>query len=157
MRLLIKQRVFSWSDTYDVYDQNEESKYFVKAEFFSLGHKIHIYDRFSNEIGVIREKVMSLLPVFEIEIQGKIIGKIQKKFTLFNPKYEVDFNGWRVEGNFVGWNYDVLSGCSVIMHIAKEPLHWGDTYIIDFQNQENEIMGLLLVLAIDAANSAERR
>ncbi len=38
MRLLIKQRVFSWTDSYDVYDENENPKYFVKAEFFSLGH-----------------------------------------------------------------------------------------------------------------------
>ena len=39
MRLLIKQRVFSWTDSYDVYDENENAKYFVKAEFFSLGHQ----------------------------------------------------------------------------------------------------------------------
>ena len=45
MRLLIKQRVFSWTDSYDVYDENENAKYFVKAEFFSLGHQLHIYDR----------------------------------------------------------------------------------------------------------------
>ena len=36
MRLLIKQRVFSWTDSYDVYDENENAKYFVKAEFYSL-------------------------------------------------------------------------------------------------------------------------
>lgn len=37
MRLLIKQRVFSWTDSYDVYDENENPKYFVKAEFFLPG------------------------------------------------------------------------------------------------------------------------
>ena len=45
MRLLIKQRVFSWTDSYDVYDENENPKYFVKAEFFSLGHQLHVYGR----------------------------------------------------------------------------------------------------------------
>ena len=35
-RLLIKQRVFSWTDTYDVYGEDETPKYFVKAEFLSL-------------------------------------------------------------------------------------------------------------------------
>ena len=29
MKLLIKQRVFSWTDTYDVYDEYDEPKYFV--------------------------------------------------------------------------------------------------------------------------------
>ena len=45
MQLLIKQRVFSWTDTYDVYDEHESPKYFVKAEFFALGHQIHVYDK----------------------------------------------------------------------------------------------------------------
>ena len=39
MKLLIKQRVFSWTDTFDVYDQEGIPRYFVKGEFFSLGHK----------------------------------------------------------------------------------------------------------------------
>lgn len=39
MKLLIKQRVFSWSDTYDVYDENGNPKYFVKNEIFALLHK----------------------------------------------------------------------------------------------------------------------
>ena len=55
MRLLIKQRVFSWTDSYDVYDENENPKYFVKAEFFSLGHQLHVYDRNNHELGVIRQ------------------------------------------------------------------------------------------------------
>ena len=36
MQLLIKQRVFSWSDTYDIYDEQGNQKYFVKNEFISL-------------------------------------------------------------------------------------------------------------------------
>ena len=35
MRLLIKQRVFSWSDTYDVYDEEGNVRYFVRAEVFA--------------------------------------------------------------------------------------------------------------------------
>ena len=27
MKLLVKQRVFSWTDSYDVYDENEYLKY----------------------------------------------------------------------------------------------------------------------------------
>ncbi|MFR8331036.1 MAG: hypothetical protein ACLU9S_00605 [Oscillospiraceae bacterium] len=37
MKLLIRQRVFSWSDTYDVYDEAGTPKYYVKAEVFTLG------------------------------------------------------------------------------------------------------------------------
>lgn len=152
MKLYIKQRVFSWTDTYDVYDENQTAKYFVKAKLFSIGHQIHIYSQQDNELGMIKQELFSFLPAFSIEIGGRIVGNIQKKFTLFRPKYEIDYNGWRVEGDFLGWNYDVVDGCSSIMHISKEILHWGDTYTINIQNLEDELMGLLLVIAIDAAN-----
>lgn len=152
MKLLIKQRVFSWTDTYDVYDEQGEPKYFVKAEFFSLGHRIHVHNRNGQEIGMIQEKLLTMMPKFEVKVMGRYAGVIEKRFTFFKPKYEIDYNGWRVEGDFLGWEYDVMSGCSAVMHISKELLHWGDTYVIHFQNPEDEIMGLLLVIAIDAAN-----
>ena len=36
MRLLIKQRVFTWSDTYDVYDEYENPKYYVGISYMSM-------------------------------------------------------------------------------------------------------------------------
>lgn len=155
MKLLIKQRVFSWTDSYDVYDEFGNTKYFVKAEFFSLGHQLHIYNQSQNEVGMVKQRLFRLLPAFDIEVGGMARGGIEKKFSWFKPKYEVNYNGWRVEGDFLGWDYDVYEGCSAVMHISKEPLHWGDTYVIDFVREQDELMGLLLVLAIDAANCSE--
>ncbi len=157
MRLLIKQRVFSWSDTYDVFDEDEQPKYFVKAEMFSFGHQIHVYDcQSGSEVGTIHEKIFSLLPRFEVEMNGSVIGQIQKKFSLFRPHYEIDYNGWTVEGDFWGWNYEVMNGYQTVMHILKEPFHWGDTYVIEFANPADELIGLLLVIAIDAANCSNK-
>lgn len=156
MRLLIKQRVFSWSDTYDVYDEYGNTKYFVKGKVFSLGHQIYVYDaRTSEEIGVIHQKLFTLMPRFEVEIRGRVIGEIQKKFTLFRPRYEIEYNGWSVDGDFFGWNYEVLKGDYRVMQINKEILNWGDTYVIDFNNPQDEIQGLMLVIAIDAANCSQ--
>lgn len=152
MKLLIKQRVFSWADSYDVYDENGNVKYVVKAELLALGHQLHVYDCNQREVGKVSQRLFSFLPVFDIEINGVNKGSIQKKFSFLNPKYEVNYNGWHVEGDFLGWEYDVYQSCSVAMHITKEILHWGDTYVIDFMNADDELMGLLLVIAIDAAN-----
>lgn len=155
MELLIKQRVFSWTDTYDVYDENGEAKYFVKAEFFSIGHKIHVYDRQGQEVGMIQEKLFTFMPKFEVVIAGRVIGQIVKQIAFFKPKYEINYNNWQVEGNFFGWNYSVVSGGRTIVYITKELFRWGDTYVLHIQNPEDEISALLLVLAIDAANCNE--
>lgn len=91
MQLLIKQRVFSWSDTYDIYDEQGNQKYFVKNEFISLGHRLHVYDAAHNEIGFIKQKLFCFLPTFEIEWNGQLMGHIEKRFALFRPQYDVDF------------------------------------------------------------------
>ena len=76
MQLLIKQKVFSFTDTYDVYDSAGNPRYYVKAESFTIGHRIHVYDMNGNELGVIKQKVLTFMPSFEIEISGKYYGRV---------------------------------------------------------------------------------
>lgn len=156
MELLIKQRVFSWTDTYDVYDETGEAKYFVKVEFFSLGHQIHVYDkRTGTELGSIHQRLLTLMPTFDIVIDGQVRGTVRKRFTLFRENYEVDYRGWEVEGDFLGWDYRVMQGTQEVMSISKELFRWGDTYALHYNNPANEFPGLLLVIAIDAANCSD--
>lgn len=153
MRLLIKQRVFSWTDSYDVYDENGNPRYFVKAEFFTFGHQIHVYDKATGaELGSIHQRLLTLMPKFDIVIGGTTVGTVSRQFALFRPTYTVDFRGWQVEGNMFGWDYDVKDGSRTVMSISKEVFSWSDTYTLDYNNPADEMPGLLLVIAIDAAN-----
>ena len=91
MRLLIKQRIFSWGDTYDIYDESGEAKYFVKGKVFSLGHQIHVFNKQTDEeVGAIKQKLLTLLPKFEITIGGRLVGSISREFTFLKPKYRVE-------------------------------------------------------------------
>ena len=65
MKLLFKQRFFSWFDSYDIYDETGRVVYQVEGRL-SWGHKLVIYDRNGNEVGTVLEKVLTLLPKFEI-------------------------------------------------------------------------------------------
>lgn len=156
MQLLIKQRVFSWTDTYDIYDASGNPRYFVKADFFAFGHQIHVYDKATGqEVGAVHQRLLTLLPKFEIVIGGRTMGFVQRQFSLFRPHYTVDFRGWTVIGNLMGWDYDVIEGNRTVMSISKELFHWGDTYSLNFADPADELAGLLLVIAIDAANCEE--
>lgn len=153
MQLCIKQRVFSWGDTYDIYDETGEARYYVKAEVFTLGHQIHVYDkRNDRQIGAIHQKLFTFLPQFEIVIDGRVVGTIRREFSWFRPRYQVDFQGWQVEGDLMQWDYTVYQGDRTVMTISKELFRWGDTYVMNYQSLADEIPGLLLVIAIDAAN-----
>ena len=50
MKLLFKQRIFSWLDSYDIYDEKGETVYTVKGQL-SFGHKLFIYNKYGEHIG----------------------------------------------------------------------------------------------------------
>lgn len=153
MRLYIRQRIFSWTDSYDVYDHTGEARYEVRTEIFTLGHQIHVYEKSSGrEVGSIHQKLFTLMPQFDIVIAGKQQGTVRKSFSLFKPYYQLDYRGWEVEGNFLGWDYRVTQNGREIMSISKEVFRLSDCYELSFANEADEMPGLLLVLAIDAAN-----
>ena len=156
MKLLIKQRIFTLTDNFYVYDESGEIRYEVEAEFLALGHHFHVYDkRTGQEVGAIHQKLLTFLPKFVIEINGRPVGTITKEFTFFVPKYHVDFQNWEVDGDFMGWDYAARRGDYVILSVSKELLNWSDTYVMDYQNPADEIPGLMLVLAIDAVNCSK--
>lgn len=55
MKLLFKQRVFSWLDSYDVYDENGNKVYEVKGQI-AWGHCQKIFDNNGKELGKIQEQ-----------------------------------------------------------------------------------------------------
>jgi len=150
MKLLFKQRFFSWFDSYDIFNEAEETVDTVKGQL-SWGHCLKIFDALGNEIGMVKEKVFTWLPKFEIYIGGQLIGSITKEFSFFKPKFNIDYNGWHVEGDWFEWDYSIIDTFGhQIATVTKELWNWTDTYIIDVTNPQDALCILMLVLAIDA-------
>ena len=150
MRLLFKQRLFSWFDSYDIYDEVGNTVYVVKGQL-SWGHKLAIYDASGNKVGMVVQKVLTFLPEFEIYKNGSYIGCLSKEFSFLTPHYNIDYNGWHIDGTIMEWDYSILnqSGYS-IARVSKELFHMTDTYVIDVQDPGNALDALMFVLAIDA-------
>ena len=156
MKLLIRQRIFSWTDNYDVYDAGGRPRYAVESDLFTIGYRIRVYDKKTGrEMGLIRERLLHLMPTFEIEIGGRVCGTVRKAFSLFSPRYSIDCLDWEVSGNLFGWDYEVSQGGRTVMTISREPLSLSDTYTLNYEDPAAEMPGLLLVLAIDAANCSD--
>ena len=69
MQLLFKQRLFSWFDSYDIYDETGNAVYTVKGQL-AWGHCLKIFDVYGNELGMVQQKLFTLLPKFEIYMNG---------------------------------------------------------------------------------------
>ena len=150
MKLIFKQRMFSWFDSYDIYYENGCIAFTVKGQL-AWGHCLKIYDNQGRELGTVKERVLSFLPQFELYLGNQYMGKVIKEFTFLRPKFRIDCNGWTMEGNWLEWDYQILDGSRrPVAAISKQVLNWTDTYVLDIGDAHNALAVLMLVLAIDA-------
>ena len=150
MKLLFKQRFFSWFDSYDIFDEDGNTVFAVKGQL-SWGHRLVIFDAWDNELATVQQRVLTFLPKFELYQDGQCVGCISKELSFFRPRYNIDFNGWHVEGNFMEWDYTIYAPSGqVVATVSKELWNWTDTYVIDVRDPDDSLCALMLVLAIDA-------
>lgn len=150
MKLIFKQRLFSWFDSYDIYDEAGKVYFTVKGEF-SIGHLLRIYDASGAPIGYIRQKILSFLPRFEMYKGEDYVGCICKEFSLLKPRFNIDFCGWSIHGDWFEWDYSITDALGDnVATVSKQLWNWTDTYIIDVNDPKDALYALMLVLAIDA-------
>lgn len=71
------------------------------------GHCLEIHDGAGGHIGTVKEEVLTFLPRFRLYLGGSYAGEIRKELTLFRPSFRLDLNGWRIQGNFLEWDYEI--------------------------------------------------
>ena len=156
MKMLFKQRFFSWFDSYDIYDEAGQTLYTVKGQL-SWGHCLKIFDAAGAELGTVRERIFTFLPKFELYLGNGDWGCIAKELSLFKPRYSIDCNGWRIQGDFWEWDYTILraDGAPVAV-VSKQLFNWTDTYVIDVRDPCDALCALMFVLAIDAEKCSRK-
>lgn len=150
MQFYMKQKVFSWSDQFSIYDAAGAPVFTVQGEIFTFGKRLHLYDAAGRELFLIRQKVFSFLPRYFIEQGEQTVASVVKEFTFFRQEYTVEGLGWSVEGDFTAHNYVITAGG---MHIASVDKRWftfGDAYEITVAPDINPALVLAVVLVIDA-------
>ncbi|MBQ9531422.1 MAG: LURP-one-related family protein [Eubacterium sp.] len=157
MQLYMKQKVFSWKDKFSILNSYGEDKYYVEGKVISVGKKLRIYDTAGNELAFVSQKVVSLMPKFVVEMNGQEVATIKKKFTLLKPKYLIEGPGWEVQGNFTSHDYEIVDKGTVVVSIHKKWMSFGDAFELDIPDENNEILAVAVVLAIDAVMDSQER
>ncbi|MGM9653696.1 MAG: LURP-one-related/scramblase family protein [Eubacteriales bacterium] len=149
MKLQFRQCFFSWFDSYDICDENGNTVYCVEGQL-AWGHCLHILDASGVHVATLREKVPAFFSTFFLYIGDTPAGTVQREFSLFCPRYRVDCRGWSVEGDFFGWDYEILEGERRVASVSKELFRLTDTYTIDVCEPADVLYALMVVLSIDA-------
>ncbi len=156
MKLLFKQKIFSWFDSYNIYDESGNIVYTVEGKL-SWGHKLHVLDSHGVHIGTVKETVLTFLPRFDLYVGNNFVGSLKKQLTFFKPAYVLDFKGWSIKGDFWEWDYSIYdSSGRAVAKVSKELFHLTDTYVINVASPADALYALMFTLAIDAEKCSRR-
>lgn len=147
MKLYIKQRIFSWTATFDVCDENGQELYKIKGKLFSIPKKLIVYDSHDEEVAYIKQKMITFLkPTYYVSVLGKEEMALVRQLTLFKPKYILG-NKWEFKGDIWAHEYEFEMGS-----VTKKWFSWGDTYCLDMQteNKNEVLLALCCLIGIDA-------
>ena len=95
MKMLFRQRFFSWLDSYDIYNEAGDTLYTVEGKL-SFGHCLHVNDASGRHVATLKQVILSFLPCFEIYIGEECVGAVRKEFSFFRPSFSLDCRDWQV-------------------------------------------------------------
>ena len=81
-------------------------------------------------------------------------AEIVKEFTLLRQAYTVEGPGWTAEGDLLAHDYALTARDRPVAEIHKQWMTWGDCYELDVARDQDALLALMVVLAIDCAMAA---
>jgi uncharacterized protein YxjI len=153
MRYVLKQKFWSWGDDFSIKNADGEDVYFVDGRAFSWGDKLSFQDKNGSELAFIRQKLLSWGPTYEIEVHGKLAAVVKKKlFTFLRCKFTVDVPGpddLEAQGDFLDHEYTFERQSREVAAVSKRWFSWTDTYGVDVESGEDDVLILATAVVID--------
>ena len=159
MRYIMKQKLFCWGDDFTIQNEAGHPVFFVDGKAFSFGDKLSFQDMQKNELAFIRQKLLSWGPTYEITRGGVVAATVKKHlFTLFRCRFTVDVPGpddMQAEGSFLDMEYKFRRADRVVAEVSKRWFAWKDTYGVDINAGEDDVLILASTVVIDMVCHAE--
>ena len=161
MRYVMKQKLFSFTDDYNIADEAGNDVYFVKGKLLSLGKNLSFRDMAENELTHIQQKILNFAPTYEIWHGGELEAVVKKElFTFFHCVFHVDEPGHdslTAEGEFTDHEYTFTRGGRAVATVSKQWFTFADTYGVDVDESEDAVLILACTVVIDEACHGDRR
>jgi uncharacterized protein YxjI len=158
MKYQVKQKIFSFGDSFTIKNEYGDDVYLVRGKVFSLGKKLTIDDLNGNELVYIEQKLLKLLPQYTIYMEGSAIATVKKEFSVFTPRFNIesDMGEYKIEGDVFSHEFVILKDNSTVGEVSKEWFSFSDTYGVKINDNENQAFMLALIIVIDEVQSSNK-
>jgi uncharacterized protein YxjI len=152
---VIRERLFSIGDDFDVLDEHGTKVFHVDGKVLSLRNKVVVEDPSGQEVASVHRHLVAMRPTYEITIGGEKAAEVRKKlFTPFRDKFTIDVPGpddLEIKGDLLDHEYVIDRGGHDVAVVSKRWLTVRDTYAVQISAGVEPLLILCSVLALDLA------
>jgi uncharacterized protein YxjI len=162
MRYVMKQKILSLTDQFTIKQEDGKDAFQIKGKLISLGKKLKLFDAQGKEVAQINQKLVALTPTYNIYCGDKLQARINKKIIkVLTDKFKVNMMDGspdlEIKGNILDHEYTFFRGKDKIAESSKKWVTIRDTYSIDVNEGEDEVLILACAVVIDMiAHSPQR-
>lgn len=109
-----------------------------------------MYDTKDHEIGKVALTSRTGMGTYTMFLDGKELGTLTRKMSV-KLKLDLNFNRWRLGGNLMQNSFTVTDQIGNQILAFNDAFSVPDTYVLEMNNREHEILGLLLIMAVEIA------
>lgn len=151
MRYVIRQKIFSLGDSFNIRDEYGNDIFVVRQQLLSFGKKLRIYDLLDNELCYIEQKLFKFMPEYDIYSGGRLVANVKKKFAFFRNDFEIAGTDghYFVQGDIWAREFRIYRDNMLMAHISKAFFTFSDTYGVDIDDNTSQVEVLALAIVID--------
>jgi uncharacterized protein YxjI len=153
MRFVLRDKMFGLGGDLTITDEHGRQVYFVDGKLISIGRRLEIKDPSSHEVlAVIQQRIISLLPAFEIHLPDRVTVTISKRISILTDRLKIDVPGpgdLDVHGDLFHHEYTVERGGRQVAHVSKRWVSLVDSYGVDVAEGEDALLILCSAVVID--------
>lgn len=154
MRFYIKERVWSLPEAFIVRDDAGNAVFEIRGKFFHFGDDPVMVDSSTGqELVHIQQRVLSLMPLYEMYRNGQLLASVHEQFRLFGEGFKIeagDGSILHVNGDIWQWNFSVTDERgNQLAQIGRQFSLFRDSYAIDVAPGADAPFMVALVIVID--------
>ena len=153
-RYKIRQKLISIGDDFWIENKNGQKVFKVDGKALRLRKTLEFEDMNGRKLAQIKERILAIKDTMVIEdAKGRDIATVKKALIApLRDKWNVNVKGGDdlvVQGNILDLEYDIKQGRRKVAEVSKKWFTITDTYGVEIEDGQNDILILAIVVAID--------
>ncbi len=159
-RYVMREKWLAFGDDFWIEDESGERVFRVDGKGLRIRKTLKLEDTEGNELCKIQERKLRVRDTMEIEApDGSRLGLIQKAMiTPLRERFEVEVpggSGLKVRGSILDHDYRIKRDGDQIAEVSKKWLRRRDTYGIEIEPGNDDVLILAVAVALDAMEHEE--